>query len=96
MIVEWSDEAILELTASMHWWEEKHGVPSRLEAEVSTEIERLKKNPLLGIALAGRRFKSLRVLTLHDVPFRIFYCAENEENLQIISIWHTSRGLPRQ
>jgi plasmid stabilization system protein ParE len=81
--------ALAQLRRAVEHWERDHpGRWSRLADEVARALELLASFPEIGISV-GRSKR--RKLLLPDVGYCLYY-VRRTERVEVIAVWHTSRG----
>ena len=76
------------------WWEQNRPLsPGALDEELAEAFALLLSQPAIGAPALNARTKGLRRVHLARVHYHLYYRVRGEQ-IDVIALWHTSRGSP--
>jgi len=89
MIVEFSDEAYLDIEDIVLWYESiRKGLSLDFESCLENGVNEIVQNP----DACQKRYSYVRIRFIKRFPFGIHYYLSDEKTIRIIGIVHTSRS----
>jgi plasmid stabilization system protein ParE len=81
-----------EMTRAQRWWRRNRDKnPTLLEREIADAFELLRSAPEVGEWARNTRLSAVRRVLLKGTQYYLYYRADEDE-IVILSLWHTSRG----
>ena len=76
------------------WWEQHRPLsPGALDEELAEAFALLLSQPAIGAPALNARTKGVRRVHLARVHYHLYYRVRGEQ-IDVIALWHTSRGSP--
>ena len=76
------------------WWKQNRPLsPGALDEELAEAFVLLLSQPAIGAPALNARTKSVRRVHLARVHYHLYYRVRGEQ-IDVIALWHTSRGSP--
>ena len=92
MKVRVTKRAQAQLDRAATWWDDNRSLaPEAFDEELSEAFSLLSREPSIGVPVTGTRTLGVRRLHLARIHFFLYYRVRGEE-VQVLRIWHTSRG----
>ena len=84
------------MRAAAKWWlENRTAAPSMLRDELEAAYSLIETFPFAGEASPHSRIIGLRRALLGHTQYHLYYVVSEEDGVvEILSLWHTSRGKP--
>lgn len=90
--IEITERARADIVAASAWWSENR--PAARDAfidELDQAFQLLLLEPAMGTLAGSTRLPGVRRVTLSRIRYYVYYRLAND-TLQILAVWHTSRG----
>ena len=82
-----------DIERAADWWEQNRPLaPDALREELDRAFSLLVTQPEIGAPALNVRARSVRRLHLSRVHYHVYYRVRGTE-VQVLALWHTSRGL---
>jgi plasmid stabilization system protein ParE len=82
-----------QIDEAQQWWREHSADPERLDREIEEAITLLMNHPSAGWPYAAARKHGVLHVLLRRTQHQIFYTLSPDEQIvEIVAFWHTSRG----
>jgi len=81
-----------QITKAADWWQANRSkAPQAFEEAIENAFDLLSFQPNVGVKVSGTRLTGVR--RLHLIPIHYyFYYRVSDSGVEILSLWHTSRG----
>jgi plasmid stabilization system protein ParE len=81
-----------QLDRASKWWRRhRDKAPDAFDADFADAFDRIRSNPDIGTPVRSRKGDA-RSLWLDRIGYFVFYRVLDTETVEIIAIWHSSRG----
>jgi plasmid stabilization system protein ParE len=77
--------------ASAWWKANRSKAPTAFDEEMERAFNLLAHQPNIGLRIAGTRFTGVRRIHLNRIHYYLYYRSTGEA-VEILALWHTSRG----
>jgi plasmid stabilization system protein ParE len=82
-----------QIRAAMKWWlVNRTAAPTMLVDELEAAYALISDLPLAGEAVFHSRIAGLRRVLLGRTQYHLYYVVSERSTVEILSLWHTSRG----
>lgn len=87
-----TDNATCQITAASVWWvENRPAAPEAFIAELDRILGLLLVEPEMGTPARNTRLPGVRRVTLPRIRYHVYYRL-SDDAIQVLAVWHTSRG----
>ena len=91
--IEITDDARTHIAGAVAWWaENRPAAPGAVLQDLDRILGLLSMQPAMGTRARRAKFSGVRRITLTRIRYYLYYRVV-EDALQILALWHTSRGL---
>ena len=90
--IELTDDAATHVSAASEWWSNNRpATPGAVLQDLDRMLGLLSVQPALGTRTRRTRLPGVRRVTLARIRYYLYYRVTGEA-LQVLALWHTSRG----
>jgi plasmid stabilization system protein ParE len=90
--IEVTDEARVQIAAAVRWWaENRPSAPGAVLEDLDRILALLAAQPALGTRARRAKLAGVRRVMLSRIHYYVYYRVAGE-TLQVLALWHTSRG----
>ena len=87
-----SARAAAQIRRAAEWWaEHRPAAPGAVRIDIGEALALLSREPGVGATYEGARAKGVRRLLVGRIRYFVYY-AVNEGTLEVLAVWHVSRG----
>ena len=87
-----SARAASQIDKASEWWaENRPAAPGAVRTDIGEALALLAQQPGIGTAYEGARAKGVRRLLVGRIRYFIYYRV-TPETLEVLTVWHMSRG----
>ena len=84
--------AAREIRRAAEWWAaNRPAAPGAIRADLKATLDLLREQPAVGIEVEEASSADVRRFYLDRIRYWVYY-RERQAHLEVLSIWHTSRG----
>jgi plasmid stabilization system protein ParE len=81
--------------ASDWWYDNRPAAPDLFKSELHRAFELIASRPLVAAPSGRGRTRDVRRVLLARIRYHLYYrVVEHRETVQVLALWHTSRGSP--
>lgn len=92
MKVQVTKRAQAQIDRAANWWDENRPLaPEAFDEELAEAFSLLSLEPGIGAPVANTRVPGVRRLHLARIQYFLYYRTRGRQ-IQVLSVWHTSRG----
>jgi plasmid stabilization system protein ParE len=87
-----SARAAAQIRQAAEWWaENRPAAPGAVRVDIGEALALLAQEPGIGTLYEGARAKGVRRLLVSRIRYFVYYRATSE-SLEVLAVWHISRG----
>ena len=90
-------EAEEQIRSAAEWWiEHRTKAPNAFTEDLEAAFDLIEQMPFIGQPVPHPRIAGLRRILLGRIRYHLYYVPSAEENtIDVVALWHTSRMKPR-
>jgi plasmid stabilization system protein ParE len=87
-----SARAASQIRLAAGWWaENRPAAPGAVRIDIGEALALLAREPGIGVTYEGARARGVRRLLVGRIRY-FWYYSVNEDTLEVLAVWHVSRG----
>ena len=88
-----SSNAAAQIREAVRWWRSNRSAIDLLEFELQRGFDLIRNEPGVGAPASSKlAIPELRRLHLPRVRYSIYYRSAGADTIEVLAVWHTSRG----
>ena len=90
--IRFSPRAWREIERGSAWWRRhREKAPDAFDVDTNAAIDLIRSEPHIGTPIRAKRL-GVRALWIERIGYSLYYVEISEEVIEILALWHASRG----